>query len=189
MIHRKRKTKETEVELILNVDGHQQINIDTGHPFFNHMLHQLAWHACWDLDLKARGDLDLDDHHLVEDVALVLGAAIQEAWRARERLQRFGQRFLPMDEALVLCALDLSGRPFAKTGLKLKRKRVGKLSVEMVPHFFHSLAMAGAFTLHIRQLAGKNAHHVVEACFKALAQALREAFTPVSRESSTKGTL
>lgn len=189
MISKVRKTKETEISLTLKVDGSQQIDIDTGHPFFDHMLHQLAWHAGWDMTLKAKGDLEVDEHHLVEDAALVIGAAIQDAWRAREKMQRYGQRILPMDETLILCAIDLSGRPFSKTKLKLTREAVGGLSCEMVPHFFHSLATAGAFTLHIRRITGSNHHHLIEASFKALAQALREALTPVSRATSTKGTL
>ena len=189
MIERTRKTKETEISLSLNIDGSQQIDIQTGHAFFDHMLHQLAYHAGWDMTLKASGDLDVDDHHLVEDAALVIGSALQEAWRSRTRMQRYGQRILPMDETLVLCAVDLSGRPLAKTKLRLKRESVGNLACEMVPHFFYSLAMAGMFTLHIRRITGSNTHHLVEASFKALARALREALTLAAADTSTKGVL
>jgi len=189
MIHKVRKTKETEIELSLNVHGTQQVNIQTGHGFFDHMLHQLAFHGGWDLDLKASGDLHIDDHHLVEDVGLILGTALQEAWRGIDGMTRYGQRLLPMDETLVMCAVDLCGRPFCKTKLKLSREAVGGLACEMVPHFFHSLAMNGAFTLHLRRVTGSNHHHLIEASFKALAYALREALTPVKKQTSTKGVL
>jgi len=189
MIVKTRKTKETDIQLSLDVDGAQDIEISTGHPFFDHMLHQLAWHGGWNMKLKATGDLEIDEHHLVEDVGLLLGETLQEVWRSRKKMQRYGQRLLPMDETLILCAVDLSGRPFSKTKLKLKREAVGNLSCEMVPHFFHSLAMAGAFTLHIRKVTGSNHHHIIEASFKALAQALREALTLSTRDTSTKGML
>ena len=189
MIRKERNTKETQIRLALDVDGNQKVKIHTGHGFFDHMLHQLAFHAGWDLELEAEGDLDVDDHHMVEDVALILGSALQEAWRARPGMKRYGQRILPMDETLVLCAVDLSGRPFSKTRLRLRRETVGNLATEMVPHFFSSLATAGAFTLHIRRITGHNHHHLIEASFKALARALREALTVVSQETSTKGVL
>ena len=189
MIRKERATKETSISLELNIDGSQQIDIETGHGFFDHMLHQLAYHAGWDLTLKAKGDLEVDDHHLIEDVALTLGSALQDAWRSRDKMQRYGQRLLPMDETLVMCALDLSGRPLSQTQLELTRESVGGLACEMVPHFFYSFAIAGAFTLHIRQVTGSNHHHIIEASFKALAHALREALTPVNREASTKGVL
>jgi len=189
MIRKTRNTKETQIELGLNVDGTQQVAIQTGHAFFDHMLHQLAFHAGWDLELKAVGDLEVDDHHLIEDVALTLGAALQEIWRSRRGMMRYGQRLLPMDDTLVLCAVDLCGRPYFKENLKLTRETVGGLACEMVPHFFHSLAMAGQFNLHLRKITGKNHHHIVEASFKALAYALWEALGPRSTASSTKGSL
>jgi len=191
-IERQRKTKETEIDLKLTVAGERRIAIESGHPFFDHLLHQLAFHAGWDMALRARGDLQVDDHHLVEDVALVLGGALQEAWRSSPGMRRYGQRLLPMDETLVLCAVDLCGRPYAVTKLKLKRESVGNLATEMVPHFFHSLAMAGAFSLHLRKITGRNHHHIIEAAFKALAYALAEALSQRAGEpgtTSTKGSL
>jgi imidazoleglycerol phosphate dehydratase HisB len=142
------------------------------------------------MKLKAQGDLDVDDHHLVEDVALVLGDALQEAWRGLSGMHRYGQRLLPMDESLILCAVDLSGRPYAVTELGLVRETVGNLATEMIPHFFHSLAVAGAFTLHVRKVVGSNHHHIIEGAFKALARALAEALsTSGSGTPSTKGAL
>ncbi len=188
MIKKRRETKETQIDLMLNPHGARNIAIDTGHPFFDHMLHQLAYHAGWDFELKAEGDLEVDDHHLVEDTALTLGAALQDAWRDRGN-HRYGQRLLPMDDALVMCAVDLCGRPYCATDLQLTRETVGNLASEMVPHFFHSLAMAGALTLHIRKLAGHNCHHIIEASFKALAKALQEALAPLPDHASTKGEL
>ena len=190
MIHKSRKTKESDISLSLNVDGQQQVDIDTGHGFFDHMLHQLAFHAGWDLELKAVGDLFVDDHHLVEDVALVLGEALQEAWRARPGMQRYGQRLLPMDETLIMCAIDLCGRPTCILALNLTRESVGNLACEMVGHFFRSLAMSGAFCLHLRQITGENHQHLIEASFKALAYALSEALAlKPNRQTSTKGML
>ncbi len=189
IVKRERKTKETEIQLALNVRGERKVEIATGHGFFDHMLHQLGFHAGWDLSLKAEGDLHIDDHHLVEDVALTLGAALQEAWRSLPSMTRYGQRLLPMDETLVMCAVDLSGRPYAVTDLQLTREAVGGLACEMVPHFFHSLAVAGMLTLHIRKVTGTNHHHIIEASFKALARALAEALAPASGEASTKGML
>ncbi|CAM2009475.1 imidazoleglycerol-phosphate dehydratase HisB [Acanthopleuribacter pedis] len=189
-IKRHRKTKETDIELSLRLRGRQEVSVKTGHGFFDHMLHQLAFHAGWDLTLKADGDLWIDDHHLVEDTALTLGGAIQEGWRGLADMNRYGQRLLPMDETLVLCALDLCGRPLCRTNYRFTRESVGNLSTEMVPHFFNSLAMAGAFTLHLRQMDGENHHHIIEASFKALAHAFREAMAPSGRISaSTKGML
>jgi len=189
IVKRTRKTKETDISLELEVHGSQRVEIETGHGFFDHMLHQLAFHAGWDLTLKADGDLFIDDHHLVEDVGLTLGAALQEAWRGLPSMCRYGQRLLPMDETLVMCAVDLCGRPYAVTHLELTREAVGNLACEMVPHFFHSLAIAGMLTVHIRKVTGENHHHIIEASFKALARALREALAPVGGETSTKGTL
>ncbi len=188
-IEKSRTTKETIIRLRLEVDGNQRLTLQTGLPFLDHMLQQLAFHAGWDLELECEGDLKVDDHHTVEDVALTLGAALQEAWRTRPNMHRYGQRYLPMDETLILCAVDLCGRPFADTRLDLSREYVGGMATEMVPHFFHSLAMAGAFSLHIRQLAGANHHHIIEASFKALALALREALAPGRDMLSTKGKL
>lgn len=190
MITRTRTTAETSVTVELGVDGPQAADVTTGLPFLDHMLTLAAFHAGWALTVRAEGDLDVDDHHTAEDVALTLGAALQEAWRARaDGFQRYGQRALPMDEALVLVAVDLSGRPGAHVRLKLRRDAVGGLAAENVDHFFASLAAAGAFTLHVRRLAGRNAHHVVEAAFKGLGRALAEALAPSALAPSTKGSL
>lgn len=189
MIQRERKTKETEITLSLDVRGSQKIEIDTGHGFFDHMLHQLAFHSGWDFSIKAIGDLHVDDHHLVEDVALTIGSALQEAWRGLPSMRRYGQRILPMDETLVMCAVDLCGRPYSVTKLDLTRESVGNLACEMVPHFFHSLAIAGALTLHVHRVTGENNHHLIEAAFKGTAQALREALSRAEGENSTKGML
>ena len=189
MISKSRKTKETEIQIDLNVRGSQKIEVETGHGFFDHMLTQLAFHGGWDLCLKAKGDLEVDDHHLVEDVALLLGAGLQECWRSLPSFKRYGQRLLPMDDVLVLAAVDLCGRPYSKTKLKLKRETVGGLATEMVPHFFHSLAVAAAMTLHVRRITGSNHHHLIEAAFKATALALKEALATGGGEASTKGVL
>ena len=190
VIQRHRKTKETDIRLKLRLRGNQEVEVKTGHGFFDHMIHQLAFHAGWDLQLHADGDLWIDDHHLVEDTAITLGGAIQEGWRSLKDMNRYGQRLLPMDETLILCAVDLCGRPLCRTDFRFTRESVGNLATEMVPHFFNSLAMAGAFTVHFRQMDGENHHHLIEASFKALAHALREALAPSGRShASTKGVL
>jgi imidazoleglycerol phosphate dehydratase HisB len=188
-IKQERNTKETSIAIELEIVGTQQLNIDTGLPFFDHMLTQLAHHAGWDLTLKATGDLAVDDHHLIEDTAICLGEVLQTIWRTRKGMQRYGQRFLPMDEVLVLCAIDLSGRPYCSCDLPFSREIVGKINTEMWSHFFHSLAMAGRFTLQIKTFSNGNNHHLVEASFKALAYALSEALEIKDRSSSTKGVL
>ena len=185
-----RRTNETAVTVALDPDGSQQSDCQTGLPFLDHMLDQLAFHAGWDLTLRAEGDLEVDEHHTVEDVALALGAALQAAWRDRAGgFARYGQRWLPMDEALVLAAVDLSGRPHCTVELGLTRDAVGGIAAEMWDHFFESLAVAGMFTLHVKRERGRNAHHVVEASFKALARALREALAASGQATSTKGSL
>ena len=187
----KRSTKETSIELSLNINGSQQIKIDTGIAFLDHMINALAFHAGWDIEIKAEGDIEVDDHHLVEDLAMVLGDAIQQAWRQASKtgFKRFGQSLLPMDETLILCAIDLSGRPYSLTKLTFTREFTGKVSTEMWPHFFRSLSQAGQFTLHLQQMVGENNHHIIEAAFKSLAIAFREALSPASTQGSTKGTL
>ena len=190
MFETTRTTKETTVTVRLDPDGAQEAANDTGLPFLDHMLDQLAFHAGWDLTVEASGDLHVDEHHTVEDVAITLGGVLQEAWRARsDRFARYGQRLLPMDDALVLCAVDLSGRPYCDVELDLRRDAVGGIAAEMWDHFFESLAASGAITLHIRRERGRNSHHVVEAAFKALARALREALALTDQATSTKGSL
>ena len=190
MFETTRTTKETTVSVTLRLDGAQEADNDTGLPFLDHMLDQLAFHAGWDLTVQASGDLEVDEHHTVEDVAITLGSVLQEAWRDRsDRFARYGQRWLPMDDALVLAAVDLSGRPYCDVDLGLTRDAVGGIAAEMWDHFFESLATSGAFTLHIKRERGKNSHHVVEASFKALARALREALAITDQATSTKGSL
>ena len=187
-----RKTKETNIELSLNIRGSQQISIDTGIGFFDHMLEQLASHARWDMSLKVSGDLHIDDHHTVEDVAIVLGDALQQAWRSAindSPLQRYGQRLLPMDEALIHCAVDLCGRPYYVGELEFTRENLGGMNTEMFEHFFHTLAMNAGITLHLDPRRFRNSHHLAEGCFKALAYALAEALTPRAGEATTKGVL
>jgi len=174
MINVNRKTKETNIQLSLNIQGTQTINIDTGIGFLNHMLEQLASHARWDLTIKMTGDLEVDEHHTVEDVAICLG---------------YGQRLLPMDEALILSAVDLSGRAYYVGELEFSREYIGSMSTEMFEHFFRTLANSAAITLHIKPMYFKNNHHLIEGCFKSLAYSLREALSPVSGENTTKGVL
>jgi imidazoleglycerol phosphate dehydratase HisB len=184
-----RKTKETDINLSLQIDGQQNININTGIGFLDHMLTALSSHARWDLSLTVSGDLEVDDHHTVEDVAIVLGEAINQAWRSRAKFKRYGQRLLPMDEALIMCAVDVSGRPYYVGELEFTRETIGGISTEMFEHFFYTLAMKSEITLHIRPITFKNNHHLVEGCFKALAYALNEALQPIDGENSTKGRL
>lgn len=184
-----RKTKETQIDLILNVNGNQKIAIDTGIGFFNHMLEQLASHARWDLTINMQGDLNIDDHHTVEDVAICLGDALQQSWRSLNSMQRYGQRLLPMDETLILCALDLSGRSYYVGDLDFTRETIGSMSTEMFEHFFRTLANSAAITLHIKPMYFRNNHHLVEGCFKSVAYALKEALSPALGENTTKGVL
>lgn len=185
-----RDTKETQIRLTLNIDGNRQVETNTGLPFFNHLLEQLAFHAGWDLTLIAKGDIEIDDHHLIEDVAIVLGQALDHLRQSRPGITRYGQRLLPMDETLVLCAVDLSGRAASVVNLPFTRESVGGLATEMWPHFFKTLASKGQFALHLKTEYFDNHHHLIEASFKALARALKEALTVQSNSvSSTKGTL
>lgn len=184
-----RQTKETTIDLALNVDGNQNIKIDTGIGFFDHMLEQLASHARWDLSIKVNGDLVVDDHHTVEDVAICLGDALQQSWRKLNSMKRYGQRLLPMDEALIMSAVDLSGRGIYVGELEFTRENIGNISTEMFEHFFNTFALNAAMTLHIKPMYFRNNHHLAEGCFKAVAYALNEALCPASGENTTKGTL
>ena len=186
-----RKTKETQIALTLNLDGQGQAEISTGVGFFDHMLDLLARHSGVDLTVKATGDLHVDDHHLVEDVGIVLGQALKEALGEKRGLVRYGSATVPMDESLVMCALDLGGRPYLAYGLELPAKRVKQFDVELVEEFFRALANSG-MNIHLRQLAGRNTHHLIEGAFKAFARALGQAVEVSSRVTgipSTKGSL
>ena len=184
-----RNTKETAIELSLMVNGSQKIDINTGIGFLDHMLEQLASHARWDLSINVKGDLHIDDHHSVEDIAICLGDALQQSWRSLDSMQRYGQRLLPMDEALILCAVDLSGRGMYCGELEFSREMIGGVSTEMFEHFFNTFALAAAMTLHIQPQYYRNNHHLAEGCFKALAYALREALAPAQGDNTTKGVL
>lgn len=170
-----RETSETRIEVTLTLDGSRNVRLDTGIGFLDHMLHALAFHAGWDLELTCAGDLHVDDHHTVEDAGLALGRVVDQALGDRKGVRRFGSAHAPLDEALARVVVDLSGRPFFAGDLHLARERVGDLSCEMVPHFFHSFAQAARVTLHVDVIRGANDHHRIEAAFKACALALKSA--------------
>jgi imidazoleglycerol-phosphate dehydratase/histidinol-phosphatase len=186
--HCERKTKETDIRIDVNLDAEGPIHIDSGQGFFNHMLEQLAKHGGFALQLVCKGDLDIDDHHTVEDCALALGAALRQALGDKRGIARYGF-LLPMDESRVQVAIDLSGRPYAVFEGKFGRPEVGGLATEMIPHFFRSLAESLGAALHI-SVTGDNTHHMVEACFKGVGRALRQAIRREGTElPSTKGVL
>lgn len=187
-----RKTKETSVSLRLVLDGKGASRIRTGLGFLDHMLDLLARHAGFDLTVKATGDTHVDDHHLAEDVGLVLGEALKKALGKKTSIARYGWAAVPMDEALVMCAVDLGGRPHLAYGLTLRAKRIKQFDTELIEEFLRAFANSSAMNLHLVQLAGRNSHHIVEAAFKALARALGQAVQISSRVRgvpSTKGVL
>lgn len=187
-----RTTKETDISLTLNLDGSGQARIDTGIGFFDHMLHGFARHGLFDLTVEVKGDLEVDTHHTIEDTGIVLGNAIRQAIGDKAGIARYGFRILPMDEALILCALDLCGRPYLVYDLKLDREKVGELETEMVREFFYAISYGAAMNLHIKQMEGTNNHHIIEGAFKAFGKALDEATRKDERISgvlSTKGSL
>lgn len=189
----KRVTKETNVMVSMNLDGSGVAQNDTGIPFLDHMLDQLATHGLFDVCVKATGDTHIDDHHTNEDVALALGTSLLRAIGSKEGIYRFGDFSAPLDEALIHVSLDLSGRPHLSYDLHIPTERVGTYDTQLVEHFFQSLVNTSGMTLHIRQLAGKNSHHIIEATFKAFAKALRQAveYDPRRRGTvpSSKGVL
>jgi imidazoleglycerol-phosphate dehydratase len=187
-----RKTKETSIRLELEIDGSRRVRVLTGIGFFDHMLSLLAYHACFGLDLEARGDLEVDQHHTVEDVGLCLGKALADALGDKDSIKRYGSSLLPMDEALCLVAVDLSGRPCLSYDVKLPVQLVSDFDPVCVKEFLQALANEGAMTLHVRSLGGENPHHVLEAVFKGMGRALREAveIDPKGQEiPSSKGIL
>lgn len=188
-----RVTKETNVQVKINLDGSGISDCNTGIPFLDHMLDQIASHGIFDMQIKARGDIHIDDHHTNEDVALAFGSSLLQALGDRKGIYRFGDFSAPLDEALVHVALDLSGRPYLGYDLCIPTQRVGTYDTQLVEHFFQSLVNTSGMTLHIRQLAGKNSHHIIEATFKAFARALRQATEYDARRSggipSSKGVL
>jgi imidazoleglycerol-phosphate dehydratase len=185
-----RKTNETDIRVSLDLDGTGEYQIATGIPFFDHMLAQLARHAHFDLEVSAKGDLEIDGHHTVEDVGWVLGQALQEAGGDRRGIARFAQAYVPLDEALTRVVIDLSGRPYLVYKVEFKAARIGDLQTELIEEFFKAFVQEGRFNLHIESLYGRNQHHIAETIFKATARALRLA-TRVEHSAipSTKGVL
>jgi imidazoleglycerol-phosphate dehydratase len=188
-----RRTRETEIILKLNLNSQGVTDIDTGIGFFDHMLELFAFHGFIDLALNVEGDLDVDEHHTVEDVGIAIGQAISQAVGDKAGIRRYGEMTLPMDETLVQVVLDLSGRAYYSADLEFRREAVGDLPVELVDEFFRALSSNCGMTLHIRMIRGGNAHHLIEACFKAFGRALDQALTTEERlhnkPLSTKGSL
>ena len=188
-----RKTNETSISVTLDLDGSGRSDCQTGIGFFDHMLDQLARHSMIDIMVRATGDLHIDDHHTVEDTGIALGQALTRALGDKAGIQRYGSCLLPMDDALVRAALDLSGRPYLVWNVEMPTARIGTFDTELVREFFQALGTHGGITLHVDRLHGINSHHIAEATFKAVARALRQAVEPDPRRAgavpSTKGTL
>ena len=188
-----RTTKETDIALSLNIDGTGVSSIDTGVPFFDHMLEAFGRHGLFDLTIKAKGDLEVDAHHTVEDVGIVLGQAFAQAMGEKRGIARFGSQMLPMDETLVLAALDISGRGQLHWDVEVPLCLLGSFDSSLAKEFFIAFATNAGVTLHVRMLTGENAHHIVEACFKAVGRAMRAALELDARVgselTSTKGLL
>lgn len=186
-----RTTRETDVSVELTLDGQGMSEADTGLPFFDHMLQQLGKHAGWDLSVTSKGDLDVDGHHTVEDVGLAIGQALTEALGDKAGIRRFASITVPLDEAAVEVALDLSGRNFVLHEVDVPAETIGTFDTGLVEDFVRAFAQAADLTVHVRLRSGRSPHHVVEAEFKALAKALGDACTPTGRDGvpSTKGTL
>lgn len=185
-----RNTKETEINMEFAIDGSGKSAIETGIGFFNHMLENFTRHGFFDLKLTVKGDLYVDSHHTIEDTGIVLGQAIKSALGDKQGIKRYGSFLLPMDETLVLCAIDLSGRPYLAYDLDLSIDKVGYMETEMIKEFFYAISYSAGMNLHIKKLSGGNNHHIIEAAFKAFAKALDEACSIDSRIQgvlSTKG--
>jgi imidazoleglycerol-phosphate dehydratase len=190
--HVERKTKESSVTLDLNLDGTGQVTVDTGVPFFDHMLDQLGRHGGFDLTVKTVGDLHIDSHHTVEDTALAFGQALREALGTKEGIRRYGDAIIPMDEVCVQAAVDLSGRPYIVHEEPDVVELIGTYDTTLTRHIWESISAAAQICLHVRVISGRNAHHIVEGQFKAVARALRDAVAMDARVvgvPSTKGTL
>ena len=172
---RHRSTRETDVEIRLDLDGTGRTDVSTGLPFFDHMLSQLGRHGGFDLEVRAKGDLEVDAHHTVEDTGLVLGAALAEALGDKAGVRRFASALLPLDEALIQVALDLSGRPYLVYDVNTAPERIGTFDPQLAEEFFRAFVTTAGITLHLKSLSGRNGHHVLEACFKGVARALRDA--------------
>ena len=186
----KRKTKETAIEVSLAIDGSARSSVKTGIPFFDHMLEQLGKHAGWGFTVKAKGDLEVDAHHTVEDCGIAVGDALRSALGDKAGIARFGNAFVPLDEALLHVALDLSARPYLVYDVDAKAKQIGTYDSRLTEEFLRAFAQSAGATIHVRMLAGRNPHHIAEATFKALAVALRDACRAVGGGvPSTKGKL
>ena len=188
-----RKTKETQIAIALSLDGAGQTDIDTGIPFMDHMLELMGAHGLFDMQISAQGDTDIDDHHTVEDMGICLGKAIRKALRDKEGIRRYGQSYVPMDEALARVVLDLSNRPYLAYRVSLKDNVTGNFNVELVKEFFRALANEAGMTLHIELISGDDPHHAAESIFKAFGKALDDATRLEKRRQgaipSTKGIL
>jgi imidazoleglycerol-phosphate dehydratase len=188
-----RKTKETDIQVELNLDGTGVIDVATGIGFLDHMLESFAKHGGLDLSVKAKGDLHIDMHHTVEDVGIVMGQAVKQALGELKGIRRFGHAYIPMDETLSRAALDLSNRPYLIWRVELPRPKLGEMDTELFKEWFQAFAMNSGACLHVENLYGDNTHHIVESCYKALARALRQAVEIDSRAGgaapSTKGVL
>lgn len=187
-----RKTKETDISLTLNLDGAGKTDIHTGIGFFDHMLDGFARHGLFDLEVSVNGDLDVDCHHTIEDTGIVLGQAILKALGEKKGIKRYGNFLLPMDETLILCAIDLSGRPYLNFSAEFTSEKIGELDTEMIREFFYAVSYSAAMNLHLKVLDGKNNHHIAEALFKGFGKALDEATMTEPRIKevwSTKGSL
>ena len=188
----KRNTKETQITVTINLDGTGKTDLDTGVGFFNHMLDGFARHGLFDLTIHVKGDLNVDDHHTIEDTGIVLGTAIRQACGEKKGIRRFGSCILPMDETLVLTAIDLSGRPYVVYDADFTTDRMGDMSTQMVREFFYAISYSAEMNLHMKIMYGENDHHKAEALFKSFAKSLDQATSPDSRITdvlSTKGSL
>ncbi len=187
-----RTTKETDISLTINLDGQGKNQIDTGIPFFDHMLDGFARHGLFDLEVKAKGDIEVDSHHTIEDTGIVLGQAIAKALGEKSGIKRYGYFILPMDETLAMCAVDLSGRPYLKYSADFTVPRLGTMDTEMVKEFFYAVSYSASMNLHVKIMEEGNNHHMAEAMFKAFGKALDMAVSMEPRIKevwSTKGTL
>ena len=188
----KRKTKETEITAIIDIDGSGKAEIETGMPFFNHMLDSFSRHGLFDIKVEAKGDLEVDYHHTVEDVGLVLGEAFKKALGDKQGIRRFGEASCPLDETLAKVVIDLSGRPYLSYNVKIRPGRVGTFDTDLPHEFYAAFANQIGMNLHIDVIRGENPHHIIEACFKAFARAMNMATALDERITgvlSTKGSL